>query len=152
MEGAVALSIQDKSMRQPDAGTPEKLQAEDSRRSNATRPDIHFSRVPFEAARGAWRRSGVELFLHQFLALEHGIPSHDATPSTLMESRCRSTSFEGRTERLGDGMIAIDGKALPQSLYDVVVRCRLHLVQAFASEGTAFQARPRCGTSRTRSQ
>ena len=41
-----------------------------------------------------------EPFLRQFLALKHGIPSHDSTPSTLMEPRS-GPPFEDRAERLG---------------------------------------------------
>ena len=111
-------------MRQADAGTPENCGAEAP--GLATRPATIFAKCSSRARN----------------------PEPRQTPSTLMESRYRSSSFEGRGERLGDGVIATDGKALRRSFSDGSVRSPLHFVQAIASEGAPFQARSRSRKSR----
>jgi predicted transposase YbfD/YdcC len=80
-----------------------------------------------------------EEFLRGFMRLEHGVPSHDAFSDLF--NRIDPTQLGGLllrfardwSEGLGDGVIAIDGKALRRSFGSASQRSPLHLVQAFAS-------------------
>jgi len=121
----------------------------DPRRSNATRHDLHemLMIALLSTLCGGEGCSDMalfgrckEAFLRRFLKLEHGIPSHDAfsdlfnalDPDGLDTALARLIS--GWAERLGDDVIAIDGKALRRSFADAADRSPLHLVQAFAAE------------------
>ena len=78
-----------------------------------------------------------EKFLHSFMRLPHGIPSHDAftnlfnalDPGGLQRAMLRLA--EGWAAGLGSEVVAIDGKALRRSFADAASRSPLHLVQAF---------------------
>ncbi len=121
---------------------------EDPRRSNATRHDLHemLMIALLCALCGGEGCSDMALFgrckesfLRRFMKLEHGIPSHDAfsdlfnalDPKGLNAALLRLAG--GWAERLGDGVVAIDGKALRRSFADATERSALHLVQAFAT-------------------
>lgn len=122
---------------------------EDPRTSNATRHDLHDMLMIglLTIISGGEGCSDMAIFgrekedfLRRFLRLEHGIPSHDSfsrlfrnlDTSGLQDVLLRLVM--GWSERLGDDVIAIDGKALRRSFADASRRSPLHLVQAFASE------------------
>ncbi len=120
----------------------------DPLRSNATRHDLHemlMIALLCALCGGAgchdmslFGRSK-EKFLRRFIALEHGIPSHDAFSDLF--NALDPKSFQPVMLRLpGDfarnlaGVIAIDGKALRRSFCRASGNLPLHLVQAFAAE------------------
>ncbi len=121
---------------------------EDPRRSNATRHDLHEMLMigllsPLCGGEGccdmALFGEMKEPFLRSFMALEGGIPSHDAfsdlfralDPGAFQTVMVRLA--EGFSEQLGE-VIAVDGKALRRSFDRAKSRSALHLVQAFAAE------------------
>lgn len=121
---------------------------EDPRRSNATRHDLHEMLMiallsVLCGGEGCHDMSlfgrSKEKFLRRFMALEHGIPSHDAFSDLF--NALDPKSFQPVMQRLlGDfadnlaGVIAIDGKALRRSFDKASGKSPLHLVQAFAAE------------------
>ena len=120
----------------------------DPRRSNATRHDLHEMLMiallcALCGGEGCHDMSlfgrSKERFLRRFMALEHGIPSHDAC-SDLFNALDPKSFQPVMTRLLGDfadnleGVIAIDGKALRRSFCRASGKSPLHLVQAFAAE------------------
>ncbi len=88
-----------------------------------------------------------ESFPPRFTKLEHGIPGHDALfgpfsaldPKDLNAAPLRLAG--GWAERPGDGVTAIDGRALRRSFADATERSALHPVQAFATGRGSCRAR-----------
>ena len=122
---------------------------EDPRRSNATRHDLHEMLMIALMCMLCGGESCVDMaefgrkkeaFLRRFMELPHGIPSHDAfsdlfnviDPSGTDAALLRLAG--GWAERLGEDVVAIDGKALRRSFADAAERSPLHLVQAFSAE------------------
>ena len=121
---------------------------DDPRRSNARRHDLQEMLTiafPFFLSGGRNRadmeRFGrmKEGFLQRFMALEHGIPSHDAF-SDLSDAPAPEGLHGVLTRMLVDwgarpgDVTAIDGKALRRSFGDAPERSPLHPVHAFAAE------------------
>jgi predicted transposase YbfD/YdcC len=124
----------------------------DPRRSNATRHDLHEMLMiallsVLCGGEGCHDMSlfgrSKERFLRRFMALEHGIPSHDAFSDLF--NALDPKSFQQVMQRLlgdfarnlagdCDPVIAIDGKALRRSFDRASGKSPLHLVQAFAAE------------------
>ena len=119
----------------------------DPRRSNATRHDLHEMLMTallcaLCGGEGCHDMSlfgrSKERFLRRFMALTHGIPSHDAF-SDLFNALDPKSFQPVMTRLLGDfadnleGVVAIDGKALRRSFCRASGKSPLHLVQAFAA-------------------
>ncbi len=121
---------------------------DDPRRSNATKHDLQeMLTIAFPCFLSGGQNCAdmerfgrmKEGFLRRFMALEHGIPSHDAFPHLF--NALDPEGLHGVLTRMladwgarpGD-VIAIDGKALRRSFRDAADRSPLHLVHAFAAE------------------
>jgi predicted transposase YbfD/YdcC len=120
----------------------------DPRLSNATRHDLHemlmISLLSVLCGGDGCHDMSLfgrskERFLRGFMALKHGIPSHDAFCELF--NALDPKSFQKVMARLlGDfacnleGVIALDGKALRRSFCRASGKSPLHLVQAFATE------------------
>ncbi len=124
----------------------------DPRHSNATRHDLHEMLMiallsVLCGGEGCHDMSlfgrSKEKFLRRFMALEYGIPSHDAFSDLF--NALDPKSFQPVMQRLlgdfarnlaggSDPVIAIDGKALRRSFDKASGKSPLHLVQAFAAE------------------
>lgn len=122
----------------------------DPRRSNATRHDLHEMLMiallcVLCGGEGCHDMSlfgrSKERFLRRFMALKHGIPSHDAfsdlfnalDPKGFQQVMLRLLGdFARNLARGSDLVIAIDGKALRRSFDKASGKSPLHLVQAFA--------------------
>jgi predicted transposase YbfD/YdcC len=120
----------------------------DPRRSNATRHDLHEMLMisllsVLCVGEGCHDMSlfgrSKERFLRGFMALKHGIPSHNAFCELF--NALDPKSFQKVMARLlGDfscnleGVIALDGKALRRSFCRASGKSPLQLVQAFAAE------------------
>lgn len=121
----------------------------DPRRSNATRHSLHemlmiglLSVLCGGEGCADMERYGraKEGLLRRFMALKHGIPSHDAfsdlfnalDPGSLQRVLLRL--LEDWAAVLDGDVIAIDGKSLRRSFADASARSPVHLVQAFAVE------------------
>jgi predicted transposase YbfD/YdcC len=120
----------------------------DPRRSNATRHDLHEMLMisllsVLCGGEGCHDMSlfgrSKERFLRGYLALKHGIPSHNAFCELF--NALDPKSFQKVMARLlGDfacnleGVIALDGKALRRSFCRTSGKSPLPLVQAFAAE------------------
>jgi predicted transposase YbfD/YdcC len=124
----------------------------DPRRSNAKRHDLHEMLMiallsVLCGGEGCHDMSlfgrSKEKFLRRFMALNHGIPSHDAFSDLF--NALDPKSFQPVMQRLlgdfahnlgggSDPVIAIDGKALRRSFDKASGKSPLHLVQAFATE------------------
>ncbi len=121
---------------------------EDPRSSNATRHSLHemllialLSVLCGGEGCADMERFGraKEPFLRRFMALKHGIPSHDAfsdlfnalDPGGLQKVLLRL--LEDWAALLEDDVIAIDGKSLRRSFATAAARSPVHLVQAFAA-------------------
>ncbi len=120
----------------------------DPRRSNATRHSLHEMLVIALLSTLCGGEGCVDMeqfgrakepFLRRFMALKHGIPSHDAfsdlfnalDPDSLQTVMLRL--LEDWAAVLDDDVIALDGKSLRRSFADAAARSPVHLVQAFAS-------------------
>ena len=114
---------------------------EDPRSSNATRHSLHemlmialvLTLCGGEGCADMERFGRAkEPFLRRFMALKHGIPSHDA-----FSDQFNALDPDGLQKvlprLLEDNVIAIDGKSLRRSFATAATRSPVHLVQAFAA-------------------